>query len=570
MIDQLIPRPRDVRVTGPLAHTVAAGMAAGTVAGISTGTALPVTVVAGTAPGSAAWRALPAEHPEELPPGGYLLRIEAPGTGSSALIAAADEAGLFRARAVLDQLARAGGTVPALTLRDWPELPRRGVVEGFYGTPWSHAERLDFLGFAATVGLNDYIYAPKYDPFHRERWRDPYPPDELAELGELAAAARDQQVRFVYALAPGLSMRVSDPGEHELLRAKAGQLWDAGIRSFALLFDDVPSSLRDDADITGFGSGPRAAGNAHGVACSTFRDDFLLPRGTAEPLLVCPTDYSGCAPSPYRDGLRETLPWDALVMWTGAEAVVSEISRDDIDRAARSYGRNLMFWDNFPVNDFDRSRLFLGPLTGRSSDRVASALAGASWNPMVEAAASRFALATAADWAWNPGGYDPAASAANALGFVAGEAADSLRPLVTACSTWPPWAPQSPQLEEWAADALAGDASALRLLTDAFTALARAGCLHTIGSTDAPATVAPHSLRNQLGPWLDAARDAGRAGLLACALLAEEAGGGGPLSQEETMQSAVVAALQHAEAHYADVLRAVIPPFVRSALERTS
>lgn len=56
---------------------------------------------------------------------------------------------------------------------DNPALQRRGSVEGFSGPPWSHAERLGLLGFARAVGLNEYVYAPKDDPFHRERWRDP-------------------------------------------------------------------------------------------------------------------------------------------------------------------------------------------------------------------------------------------------------------------------------------------------------------------------------------------------------------------------------------------------------------
>jgi hypothetical protein len=48
--------------------------------------------------------------------------------------------------------------------------------------------------------------------------------------------------------------------------------------------------------------------------------------------------------------------------------VVGAIRREDIDRAADSYQRHVVLWDTFPVNDFDPSRLFLGPLTGRTTD----------------------------------------------------------------------------------------------------------------------------------------------------------------------------------------------------------
>jgi len=49
----------------------------------------------------------------------------------------------------------------------------RGVIEGFYGPPWSHQDRLDMIRFMGRVGMNMYFYGPKDDPFHREKWREP-------------------------------------------------------------------------------------------------------------------------------------------------------------------------------------------------------------------------------------------------------------------------------------------------------------------------------------------------------------------------------------------------------------
>ena len=59
----------------------------------------------------------------------------------------------------------------------------RGVIEGFYGPPWTHEERLDLIRFCANEGLDTWVHAPKDDPFHRERWREPYPETELTQLG---------------------------------------------------------------------------------------------------------------------------------------------------------------------------------------------------------------------------------------------------------------------------------------------------------------------------------------------------------------------------------------------------
>ena len=107
----------------------------------------------------------------------------------------------------------------------------RGVIEGFYGPPWSHAERLDLIGFCGRHGLDTWVHAPKDEPFHRKRWRDPYPGDELARMAELVEAGRRAGVEVVWAVAPGLSVRYSDPAELETLAAKCDQVRRAGVRS---------------------------------------------------------------------------------------------------------------------------------------------------------------------------------------------------------------------------------------------------------------------------------------------------------------------------------------------------
>ena len=50
----------------------------------------------------------------------------------------------------------------------------RGVLEGFYGNPWTHEQRLELLGFMASRGMNTFVYAPKDDPLVRRDWRSAY------------------------------------------------------------------------------------------------------------------------------------------------------------------------------------------------------------------------------------------------------------------------------------------------------------------------------------------------------------------------------------------------------------
>lgn len=85
-------------------------------------------------------------------------------------------------------------------------VPLRGVIEGFYGTPWQQGDRLDILSFCRAEGYNAYLYAPKDDPYHREKWREPYPAAKLSELGALVKAAKAQDVRFIFAVSPGLDV----------------------------------------------------------------------------------------------------------------------------------------------------------------------------------------------------------------------------------------------------------------------------------------------------------------------------------------------------------------------------
>ena len=326
-------------------------------------------------------------------------------------------------------------------------LPLRGVIEGFYGEPWSHAERLRLLAELGALGMNRYVYAPKDDPFHRARWREPYPPRECAALAELAAAGHEAGVEVVYALHPALDMVYSHEADHLALAAKVRQLNALGIRRFALLFDDVPEGLADPCDAELWGTGAEGAGRAHGATCARFEAAVLAPLGLGGSLLMVPTDYAGSGPSDYRGGLSQTLGAQTGVFWTGDDIVVGAVTAEQAARASTAFGgRPLVLWDNFPVNDFDRSRAFLGPLLGRDPALAESGLVGIVANPMVEYEPSRFAIHSVAAWAADPRAYNPMQAAEAALTAVAGPDAEALRPLVAAASSWPPSAPQYPEL----------------------------------------------------------------------------------------------------------------------------
>lgn len=121
-------------------------------------------------------------------------------------------------------------------------IPLFGVVEGFYGKPWSRQNRLDMLDFMGSQGMNMCIYAPKDDPYHREKWREPYPSSAMLIFQEYIQRARQNKVELVYALAPGLNVHFNgDAGkaDREALLNKMNALYKLGVRQFVIFFDKV-------------------------------------------------------------------------------------------------------------------------------------------------------------------------------------------------------------------------------------------------------------------------------------------------------------------------------------------
>jgi hyaluronoglucosaminidase len=304
------------------------------------------------------------------------------------------------------------------------------VIEGFYGPPWSHAERLDLLAFCGRHGLNTWVHAPKDDPYHRERWRDPYPDDELARLAELAREADRHGVSFAWSVAPGLSMRYSDDAELETLVAKCEQVRGAGVHAVQLLWDDVEHDLHGPGDEARYGGEVKPSAAAQADVSNRFLRAF--PQDA--PLVVCPMGYAGNERTPYRETFARLLDPEVVVYWTGPEVVSQAIARADAEAAGAAFQHELLVWDNYPVNDFDPERLFLGPLRGREPLPVT----GIVGNGMLQAVPSKLALATVADYAYDPEAYEPLQSYERALREHGAEVVDALRALAEPADVEPP------------------------------------------------------------------------------------------------------------------------------------
>lgn len=342
----------------------------------------------------------PATHAE-----GYALDISNPGGVPAIAIVAGDERGRHYALRTLAELIRrdAGAvSLPVCQIADWPEFTVRGVIEGFYGRPWSHAERLRMIGFCGDNKLNAFFYAPKDDPFHRTEWRMPYPPEKLAELAELIRVCAANAVDFIFSVSPGNSVCFSGDDDFRLLCAKMDAVFAHGVRHFALLFDDIDPRLAQAVDAARF------ADSAEAQAYLANRLlDWLQAKDATARLTICPTEYCEDQPSPYRTGLARHLRPEIPVIWTGVGIVAPTISSTDADRVAGYFGHDLLLWDNYPVNDYAPGSLFLSPLVNRDPDLADHHHVGVVSNPMNQPEASKVALYCYADYLWNPGAYRP-------------------------------------------------------------------------------------------------------------------------------------------------------------------
>lgn len=298
-------------------------------------------------------------------------------------------------------------------------LKYMGVVEGFYNDPWPHQERLRMISFLEDVGMNYYIYAPKVEPFHRQRWKLPYPEAEMKNFAELVACACAHGVTFNYALSPGLDMDFRDPGDVEKLKAKLRGMFNLGVRAFTLALDDIPQASSADERL-----GRDQADLVNDIY------DYLVSLDPDVELFFVPTVYSHTHSywlgkkkkrAQYLEALARIHP-QVGIMWTGPGEVFSrEIKKSQAMELKNLWGRPVLIWDNYPVNDINlRSNIFTGPYLGRDPE-LGEAVGGIFLNPMYLPNASKISLYTAGKYMTDPG-YEPWDAYDEALEFLGGDA----------------------------------------------------------------------------------------------------------------------------------------------------
>ena len=331
---------------------------------------------------------------------GYYLKIDKEGI----VVAGADRRGDFYGVQTLVQLI-ALPKLPLVEVTDYPDVPYRGVVEGFYGVPWSREARLSQLDFYGRNKMNIYIYGPKDDPYHSSpNWRKPYPAQEAEQLKELVECARRNEVLFYWAIHPGKDIRWNTE-DRDLLMEKFESMYRLGIRAFAVFFDDI--------------SGEGTSAEKQVELLNDIYHNFVKVKGDVAPLLMCPTEYNRLwtkLEGGYLATLGGKLHPDIGILWTG-DKVVACIDKPTMQFVNPLLKRKAFIWWNFPVSDYVRDRLLLGAVYGNGTD-IDDDISAFISNPMEHAEASKIALFSIADYAWNMDAYKSDASWRRAVRYL--------------------------------------------------------------------------------------------------------------------------------------------------------
>jgi hyaluronoglucosaminidase len=292
-------------------------------------------------------------------------------------------------------------------------IPELGLIEGFFGRPWSWEERAEAVSFLAPHGYRFFLYAPKADAYLRRQWQAPHPDAELEAMARFAAHCRSRGVRFGVGLSP-FELHLA-PGRdwQEPLARKLAHLDKVRPDDLAILFDD----MRGDV--------PQLSERQAAIIA------FAAERTRATRVLCCPTYYSddpvldsafGTRPSDYLPRLGRLLDPAVELFWTGPETCSHEITPGHVARVAELIGRKPFLWDNYPVNDGARmsQHLHLRAFTGRRPE-IAGLIAGHGVNPASQALLSRIPALTLAQLYREGARYDYALAFVEAATQVLGQ-----------------------------------------------------------------------------------------------------------------------------------------------------
>jgi len=345
------------------------------------------------------------------------------------------------ALATITVVMRAGDAAP-----NKDSFARRGVIEGMYGPPWSHPDRIRILRFEIAHHWNTYVHAPKNDPYQRLQWRLPYSDEAQRVFDAEIRFARSKGIAWVPNVSPGKSLFVnfgpvpsgplSEPlcfsctADFDLVVTKLERFQRAGARVFMVSLDDAGTSFTHPEDAAKYGDGTAAMARATADFLTHVHDELRRRDATARLWTVLP-DYSGPGTDEYTHAIAPVLPGDIEVMWTGPAILSTDFTAADAAAYGRAIGRKPLLWDNWTATDTrggandDPTVAFFGPYA-RSHD-LSSAVGGILLNPTNRAELNLVGFGSAARYFDDPRPFDARRSFLAAVAELTTKSRDALR-----------------------------------------------------------------------------------------------------------------------------------------------
>lgn len=263
-----------------------------------------------------------------------------------------------------------------------------GIIEGFYGKPWSWAARESTARWLPSAGLDTYLYAPKSDAHLRSHWREDWPAADYAALQSLVTTCRSAGVRFGVGLSPIETRDFSgNIADQKHIKQKLARIAALNPAIVAILFDDIAGSGVDVAQqIAIAGIAANACPDARIIVCPSYYSH--------DPRL---TEVFGPMRAGYLDDLGKGLDSEVDIFWTGQKVCSTRYTIDEFEQIAEVLKRPPVLWDNYPVNDGKLTSpfLYLNSFTDRPAG-LRKVLRGHLANPMNQPMLSRLPLATLA------------------------------------------------------------------------------------------------------------------------------------------------------------------------------
>ena len=337
--------------------------------------------------------------------------------------------GLATMEQILEQGLKKGNTVSlqSVFISDYADMQYRGIVEGYYGYPYSYAVKKDLMNFFKRYKMNTYIYGAKSDPFHSGYWRDAYP-ENITTLQEkngwlsqdmikdLSLLSLQTKVNFIWAIHPNSgnsvdfsSVKSTNQAVKDVMN-KFEKMHKLGIRQFSVFLDDAGWDFDDVNNYRDFLT------NLQCRLQNKYNLNYTNPSDTVLPIHYVPHIYAiNFAKKEdlktYFDAISQTS--SNIVVYTTGSGVWSSVKNEDFSIMKNLMKRPVALWWNYPCNDNKDGRIYTSDMYSNLKemglpipDKNVPDCIGLVSNPMQQGTVAKIGLFGVADYSWNTEAFD--------------------------------------------------------------------------------------------------------------------------------------------------------------------